>query len=122
MSSKHFVFVSFFVLVSVNSVLVDVAIDQGGCFETSRPTTHQNPIYFEEDVLHYCVANMPGSVPKTASYALNNVTANYISKIAAYGLDALEQDQDLAMGLNVSKGQITHSAVKKALQESVGYN
>ena len=101
-----------------NSVLVDVAIDQGGCFETSRPTTHQNPIYYEEDVLHYCVANMPGSVPKTASYALNNVTANYISKIAAFGLDALEQDQNLAMGLNVSKGQITHSAVKEALQES----
>ena len=105
-----------------NSVLVDVAIDQCGCFETSRPTTHQNLIYYEEDVLHYCVANMPGSVPKTASYALNNVTANYISKIAAYGLDALKQDQDLAMGLNVSKGQITHSAVKEALQGSVSYN
>ena len=113
---------SFLSKMKKNSVLVDVAIDQGGCFETSRPTTHRNPIYYEEDVLHYCVANMPGSVPKTASYALNNVTANYISKIAAFGLDALDQDQDLAMGLNVSKGQITHSAVKEALQESVGYN
>ena len=113
---------SFLSKMKKNSVLVDVAIDQGGCFETSRPTTHQNPIYYEEDVLHYCVANMPGSVPKTASYALNNVTANYISKIAAFGLDALEQDQDLAMGLNVSKGQITHSAVKEAFQKSVGYN
>ena len=105
-----------------NSVLVDVAIDQGGCFETSKPTTHQNPIYYEDGVLHYCVANMPGSVPKTASYALNNVTANYISKIASLGLDALEQDQNLAMGLNVSKGQITHSAVKEALLETVSCN
>ena len=113
---------SFLSKMKKNSVLVDVAIDQGGCFETSRPTTHQNPIYYEEDVLHYCVANMPGFVPKTASYALNNVTANYISKIAAFGLEALEQDQELAMGLNVLKVQITHAAVKEALQKSVGFN
>ena len=105
-----------------NSVLVDVAIDQGGCFETSKPTTHKNPTYYEEGILHYCVANMPGSVPKTASYALNNVTANYISKLAAFGLDALYQDQNLAEGLNVSRGQITHSAVKEALQETVSCN
>ena len=105
-----------------NSVLVDVAIDQGGCFETSKPTTHKNPTYYEEGILHYCVANMPGSVPKTASYALNNVTANYISKLAAFGLDALDQDQNLAEGLNVSRGQITHSAVKEALQETVSCN
>ena len=105
-----------------NAVLVDVAIDQGGCFETSKPTTHKNPTYYEEGILHYCVANMPGSVPKTASYALNNVTANYISKLAAFGLDALDQDQNLAEGLNVSRGQITHSAVKEALQETVSCN
>ena len=98
-----------------NSILVDVAIDQGGCFETSRPTTHSDPTYIEDDIIHYCVANMPGSVPKTASNALNNVTADYILKLANLGMKALEKDKNLANGLNVSNGMITHDAVKDAL-------
>ena len=98
-----------------NAVLVDVAIDQGGCFETSRPTTHNDPTYVVDDIIHYCVANMPGSVPKTASNALNNVTGDYIMKLATHGMDALVQDENLAMGLNVSNGIITHDAVKAAL-------
>ena len=98
-----------------NSILVDVAIDQGGCFETSRPTTHNDPTYIEDDIIHYCVANMPGSVPKTASNALNNVTADYILKLANLGMKALEKDKNLANGLNVSNGMITHDAVKDAL-------
>jgi alanine dehydrogenase len=98
------------------SVLVDVAIDQGGCFETSRPTTHSDPTYIEEGIVHYCVANMPGAVPRTSAYALNNATLPYVLALANKGYpQALLDDPGLRDGLNVHCGQITHPAVAEAL-------
>jgi alanine dehydrogenase len=97
------------------TVIVDVAIDQGGCCETSRPTTHDDPVYVEEGVIHYCVANMPGSVPNTSAYALNNATLPYIIALADHGLDALHQNRHLLNGLNVHRGMVTHAPVAKAL-------
>jgi alanine dehydrogenase len=97
------------------TVIVDVAIDQGGCCETSRPTTHDDPIYLEEGVIHYCVANMPGSVPNTSAYALNNATLPYIVALADKGLDALRQNRHLRNGLNVHKGMVTYKPVAEAL-------
>ena len=97
------------------AVLVDVAIDQGGCFETSKPTTHADPIYTVDGVIHYCVANMPGAVPLTSSHALNNATLLMGLELANKGLDALRQNPHLLNGLNVHKGQITHPAVAEAL-------
>jgi alanine dehydrogenase len=97
------------------SVIVDVAIDQGGCCETARPTTHDDPVYVEEGVLHYCVANMPGSVPITSTYALNHATLPYVIALADRGLEALRQDGHLRDGLNVHRGQVTHRAVAEAL-------
>jgi alanine dehydrogenase len=99
------------------SVIVDVAIDQGGCFETSRPTTHHEPTYVVDGVVHYCVANMPGAVPRTASEALGNATLPFVLKLADHGLEALASDPHLARGLNVHKGRITHPAVAKALDQ-----
>ncbi len=100
------------------SVLVDVAIDQGGCFETSKATTHEDPTYEVDDVLHYCVANMPGAVPLTSSHALNNATLRYGVQLADHGLDALRNDAHLRNGLNVHKGQVTYEAVSKALNHN----
>lgn len=97
------------------SVLVDVAIDQGGCFETSKATTHEDPTYVVDDVLHYCVANMPGAVPLTSSHALNNATLQYGLKLANQGLDALRADVHLRNGLNVHRGKVTYKAVSDAL-------
>jgi alanine dehydrogenase len=98
------------------SVLVDVSIDQGGCFETSRPTTHADPTYIAEGVVHYCVANMPGAVPRTAAFALNNATLPFVLKLADRGLrDALANDAHLLAGLNVHRGHITHAAVAQSL-------
>ncbi|HEV7353466.1 MAG TPA: alanine dehydrogenase [Brevundimonas sp.] len=97
------------------SVLVDVAIDQGGCFETSRATTHEDPTYVVDGVVHYCVANMPGAAPRTSSEALNNATLPFGLALADHGLDALKRDPHLARGLNVLKGQITYPAVAQAL-------
>lgn len=98
------------------SVFVDVAIDQGGCAETSRPTTHQDPTYVEEDIVHYCVTNMPGAVPRTSTFALNNATLPFTLALANHGYKtALELDHDLLNGLNVHKGQITHQAVAEEL-------
>ena len=97
------------------AVIVDVAIDQGGCCETSRPTTHDDPVYVEEGVIHYCVANMPGSVPNTSAYALNNATLPYIVALAEHGLDALRRDRHLRNGLNVHRGVVTHAPVAEAL-------
>ena len=100
------------------SVVVDVAIDQGGCFETSRPTTHDDPVYVVDDVVHYCVANMPGGVPRTSAQALNNATLPYTLAIADKGWrQALADDPHLMKGLNVHAGRITHAAVA----ESLGY-
>ncbi|GJL95366.1 MAG: alanine dehydrogenase [Hyphococcus sp.] len=97
------------------AVLVDVAIDQGGCFETSKATTHADPTYVVDDVLHYCVANMPGAVPLTSSHALNNATLQYGLMLANKGLDALREDKHLRNGLNTHRGAITYKAVAEAL-------
>lgn len=101
------------------SVLVDVAIDQGGCFETSRPTTHSEPTYVEEGVVHYCVANMPGAVARTSTFALNNATLPFICELVEKGTKrALLENKHLLSGLNVCQGHITHQAVAEALGES----
>ncbi len=97
------------------SVLVDVAIDQGGCFETSKPTTHENPTYVVDGVIHYCVANMPGAVPLTSSHALNNATLAHGLTLANQGLDALRENEHLRAGLNVHHGLVTYKAVADAL-------
>ncbi len=97
------------------AVLVDVAIDQGGCFETSRPTTHQDPTYVVDGIIHYCVANMPGAVPLTSSEALNNATLPFVLALADKGMAALEADSHLAAGLNVNQGKLVHPAVIGAL-------
>lgn len=97
------------------SVLVDVAIDQGGCFETSKPTTHQDPTYVVDGVVHYCVANMPGAAPRTSSEALNNATLPFGLALADKGLEALRADPHLARGLNVLKSEVTYPAVARAL-------
>lgn len=102
-------------LMKPNSVLVDVAIDQGGCFETSRPTTHRDPTYVVDDVIHYCVANMPGAVPVTSSHALNNATLPYGLALADGGLRSLIENPHLRAGVNVHHGAITHPAVARAL-------
>ena len=97
------------------SALVDVAVDQGGCAETSRPTTHHDPRYVEEGVVHYCVSNMPGAVPHTSTYALTNATMAYALEIADRGWrGAAEHDPALAKGVNVVDGQVTHAAVAAA--------
>ena len=98
------------------SVLVDIAIDQGGCFETSKPTTHSDPVYEIDGVIHYCVANMPGAVARTSAFALNNATLPFVLKLANKGADAaMAADPHLAAGLNVSGGKIRHQAVAEAL-------
>ena len=97
------------------SVLVDVSIDQGGCFETSHPTTHDDPTFVIDGVVHYCVANMPGAAPRTSSEALGHATLPFGLHLADKGLDALKGDRHLAKGLNVLKGQITHPAVAEAV-------
>jgi alanine dehydrogenase len=97
------------------SVLVDISIDQGGCFETSRPTTHADPTYVVDDMVHYCVTNMPGAVPRTSTFALTNATLPYVRALADHGLQALELDAGLAAGLNVHAGAITYEAVANAL-------
>jgi alanine dehydrogenase len=98
------------------SVLVDIAIDQGGCFETSHPTTHADPVFVVDGVIHYCVANMPGAVARTSAFALNNATLPFALKIANLGAEeAMASDPHLANGLNVSDGKIRHQAVAEAL-------
>src|ERR671916_1813553 len=98
--------------VSKGSVIVDVAVDQGGCIETTRPTTHSNPTYYVEDVLHYCVANMPGAVPRTSTFALTNATLPYALKLANKGfMAAIESDPGLKEGVNTYAGHCTYEAV-----------
>lgn len=98
------------------SVLVDIAIDQGGCFETSRATTHDDPVFEIDGVIHYCVANMPGAVARTSAFALNNATLPFVLKLANHGAEAaMKADRHLANGLNVSGGKIRHQAVADAL-------
>jgi alanine dehydrogenase len=102
-------------LMKRGAVLVDVSIDQGGCFETSRPTTHSDPTYEVDGVLHYCVANMPGAVPITATYALTNATLPYVLALANHGAGAFARDPGLRLGVNVAGGQVTHAAVAQSL-------
>ena len=97
------------------AVLVDVSIDQGGCFETSKPTTHAHPTFEVDGVIHYCVANMPGAVPVTSAQALNNATLPFVLKLADKGLAVFDRDPHLAAGLNVKGGRITHAAVAASL-------
>jgi alanine dehydrogenase len=98
------------------SVLVDISIDQGGCFETSRPTTHAEPTYIVDDVVHYCVTNMPGAVPRTSTFALTNVTLPFVRDLANLGwCEALLRDSHLANGLNVHSGHVNHEAVANDL-------
>ncbi|QNH20748.1 alanine dehydrogenase [Xanthomonas sp. GW] len=104
-------------LLRPGSVLVDVAIDQGGCFETSHATTHQQPTYEVDGIVHYCVANMPGGVARTSTFALTNATLPFVLQLAEHGLQALRDDQDLRNGLNVHAGKLTHRAVAQALGE-----
>ena len=102
-------------LMKRGSVIVDVAIDQGGCVETSKPTTHAEPTYIIDDVVHYCVANMPGGVPRTSTIALNNATLPFLSKLTKEGyVKALKDDPNFLAGLNVHKGQVTYKAVADA--------
>ena len=99
-------------LMEPGTVLVDVAIDQGGCFETSRPTTHSNPVYIEEGIVHYCVANIPGAVPNTSTLALTNATLRYAIALADKGWrQACKDDSALAKGLNIVEGQVVYKAV-----------
>ncbi|TAK99121.1 MAG: alanine dehydrogenase [Rhodospirillaceae bacterium] len=102
-------------LMKPGTVLVDVAIDQGGCFETSRPTTHAAPTFEVDGIVHYCVANMPGAVPLTSSHALNNATLPYGLAIAELGMEALRRDPGLMDGLNIHRGHITNQAVAESL-------
>ena len=100
------------------SVMVDVSIDQGGCFETSRATTHQDPTYIVDGVVHYCVSNMPGAVPRTSTFALNNATLPFVLELANWGYkEALCRDPHLLNGLNICKGKLTHQAVANALNQ-----
>jgi alanine dehydrogenase len=97
-------------------VLVDVSIDQGGCFETSRPTTHSDPTYEVDGITHYCVTNMPGAVPITSTYALTNATLPYVEALAEHGVGgAIADDPGLALGVNVAGGQVTHAAVAEGV-------
>ena len=101
------------------AVVVDIAIDQGGCFETSRATTHADPTYVVDGVVHYCVANMPGAVPRTSTYALNNATLPFVLALADKGWErALADDPHLRNGLNVARGKVTHPEVAAAMKAS----
>jgi alanine dehydrogenase len=98
------------------SVMVDIAIDQGGCFETSRPTSHSDPTYVLHDVVHYCVTNMPGAVARTSTFALNNATLPFVLALADQGYrNALADNPHLAHGLNIHKGDLTYHAVADSL-------
>ncbi len=98
------------------AVLVDVAIDQGGCFETSRPTTHREPTFEVDGIIHYCVTNMPGAVPITSTYALTNATLPYVLALADHGVaGAIRRDPGLRPGVNVADGKVTHPAVAEGV-------
>ena len=104
------------------SVIVDVAVDQGGCVETCKPTTHDNPTFSVENIVHYCVANMPGSVPYTSTLALTNVTLPYIKLLANNGLNnSLRNNNSILNGLNIHNGKICHKGVAKAFNYSYSF-
>jgi alanine dehydrogenase len=99
------------------SVVVDIAVDQGGCIETCKPTTHENPTFVVDGVIHYCVANMPGAVPKTSTYALTNVTLKYARLLASLGVDeAAKRDQALRLGINVYQGDLVYKQIADDLE------
>jgi len=101
---------------TAGSVMVDISIDQGGCFETSHATTHADPTYVVDDIVHYCVANMPGAVPRTSTFALTNATLPFVKSLANLGwVEALKKDPHLANGLNVTSGRVTYEAVARDL-------
>lgn len=105
-------------LMKPGAVLVDVAIDQGGCFETSHPTTHSDPVYTVDGIVHYAVANIPGAVPCTSTLALTNATLPYVEKLADLGWkEACRRDSGLARGLNIIDGEITFAAVSEAFPD-----
>lgn len=98
------------------AAIVDVAVDQGGCCETTRPTTHENPTYVEEGIVHYCVTNMPGAVPRTSTFALTNATLPYVLEVANKGYErAMQENPEIARGMNVVKGSISHKVVAESL-------
>ena len=114
--APHLVTTEMIKMMRPRSAVVDVAIDQGGCIETSRPTTHANPTYLAYDVVHYCVANMPGAVPRTSTFALENATLPYMVKLADLGpTEAMRSDSGLRAGLSVCQGQVTEPAVAGSL-------
>src|SRR5207248_9782629 len=103
-------------LQKLHAVLVDVSIDQGGCFETSRPTTHSNPTYEVDGITHYCVTNMPGAVPITSTYALTNATIPYVVHLASSGVvGAISENPGLKLGVNVAGGQVSYAPVADAV-------
>jgi alanine dehydrogenase len=103
-------------LMKRQAVLVDVSIDQGGCFETSRPTTHSNPTYEVDGITHYCVTNMPGAVPITSTYALTNATIPYVLHLATVGVArAVTENPGLMLGVNIAAGQVTYKPVADAV-------
>lgn len=105
------------------TVIVDVAVDQGGCVETSRPTTHEDPVFIIDDVVHYCVANMPGAVPHTSTVALTNVTLPYIIELAGKGYkQALKDNEGLAKGLNIENGKVVYGPIKEAFSDQMQLN
>lgn len=113
--APHLVTKDMLSLMKPGSVVVDVAIDQGGCFETSKPTTHDNPVYVVNDIVHYCVANMPGAVPYTSTLGLTNVTLPYAVQLANHGWKkALKADPELLKGLNIANGEIVYKDVAEA--------
>jgi alanine dehydrogenase len=104
-------------LMQRHAVMVDVAIDQGGCFETSRPTTHADPTFEVDGIIHYCVANMPGAVPISSTYALTNATLPYVLALADHGVaEAARRDPGLRLGINVAGGRVTHPAVAESVE------
>ena len=109
-------------LMKRGSVIVDVAIDQGGCVETSKPTTHANPTYIVDDIVHYCVANMPGGVPRTSTLALNKVTLPFLNKLAKDGYQkALKDDPNFLAGLNVYKGSVTYKGCSRYFWTQISF-
>ena len=102
-------------LMEPGTVMVDVAIDQGGCFETSRPTTHEDPVYYVDGILHYCVANIPGAVPYTSTLALTNATLPYALQLADKGWRrACAENEELRLGLNIVEGKVVYRSVAEA--------